>query len=269
LPATPGLAGRLLLLVAVAAAAAGAGCRHDMQNQNKLIPYRASVFFPNGASARQPPEHTVARGELRADEAYYTGIRGGKPVADLPFPVTREVLRRGQQRFDIFCAPCHGRLGDGRGMIVTRGYKQPPSFHGEMLRSAQVGYFFNVMSQGFGVMPSYAAQVSVPDRWAIAAYIRALQYSQNAPLAELPPETRAAIEGDLKAAPAAPSGPAAAPSGMAPAPVGSMPAPAGPAAQTPGGPAAAPPLGGPAAAPRPGGPAQPPPTGRPHTSEVP
>jgi Cytochrome C oxidase, cbb3-type, subunit III len=277
LPATPGRAARWLLLAAVAAAAAGAGCRHDMQDQNKLIPYRASVFFPNGASARLPPEHTVARGELRADEAYYTGVRGGKPVADLPFPVTREVLRRGQQRYDIFCAPCHGRLGDGRGMIVTRGYKQPPSFHGEMLRNAQVGYFFNVMSQGFGVMPSYAAQVSVPDRWAIAAYIRALQYSQNAPLAELPPEARAAIESDLKAAPAAPGGPAAAPSGTAPAPVGSMPAPAGPAAQTPGGPAAQTP-GGPVAAPGPGAPAaapppgaqpQAPPTGRPQTSEVP
>jgi mono/diheme cytochrome c family protein len=206
----------VLLLTAIAAA----GCRHDMQNQNKLIPYRASAFFPDGSSARQLPAHTVARGELRADEAYYTGIRGGKPVADLPFPVSRELLRRGQQRYDIFCAPCHGRVGDGRGMIVTRGYKQPPSFHGEALRSAQVGYFFNVISQGFGVMPSYAAQVSVADRWAIAAYIRALQYSQSAPLAELPPAARSAIEGDLKAAPASPA-PAAPPT--PPAPPGNRP----------------------------------------------
>jgi mono/diheme cytochrome c family protein len=209
----------LLLLTAVAAA----GCRHDMQNQNKLIPYRASAFFPDGSSARQPPAHTVARGELRADEAYYTGIRGGKPVADLPFPATRELLQRGQQRYDIFCAPCHGRVGDGRGMIVTRGYKQPPSFHGETLRNAQVGYFFNVMSQGFGVMPSYAAQVSVPDRWAIAAYIRALQYSQNAPLAELPPAARAAIDSDLKPAPGAPAGPAAPAPAAPPAPPGNRP----------------------------------------------
>lgn len=197
------LAGCLLLLLGVA------GCRHDMQNQNKMRPYRESTFYPDGASARPLPAHTVARGDLRADEAYESGIRGGKPVADLPFPVTREVLLRGQQRFDIFCSPCHGRTGDGLGMIVTRGYKQPPSLHSEPLRNAQVGFFFNVMTQGFGVMPSYAAQVSVPDRWAIAAYIRALQYSQRARLDDLSPAARQAIAGDLSpaAAPAAPAPP--------------------------------------------------------------
>jgi len=179
--------------------AALAGCRHDMQNQNKVRPYRESAFYPDGSSARPLPAHTVARGELRADEAYYTGIRGGKPVADLPFPVSREVLLRGEQRYDIFCSPCHGSVGDGLGMIVTRGYKQPPSFHSEQLRNAQVGWFFSVMTQGFGVMPSYAAQVPVADRWAIAAYIRALQYSQNARLSELPPAARQAIAGELPA----------------------------------------------------------------------
>ncbi len=189
--------------------AAAAGCRHDMQNQNKMRPYRESTFFADGASARPLPAHTVARGDLRADEAFYTGIRGGKPVADLPFPATREVLRRGQQRYDIFCSPCHGRLGDGRGMIVTRGYKQPPSFAEEQLRNAQVGFFFSVMTQGFGVMPSYAAQVSEADRWAIAAYIRVLQYSQGAPLTDLPPAAQKAIAGDLAAAPAAPPAPGA------------------------------------------------------------
>jgi mono/diheme cytochrome c family protein len=188
---------------------AAAGCRHDMQNQNKMRPYRESTFFADGASARPLPAHTVARGDLRADEAFYTGIRGGKPVADLPFPATREVLLRGQQRYDIFCSPCHGRLGDGRGMIVTRGYKQPPSFAEEQLRNAQVGFFFSVMTQGFGVMPSYAAQVSEADRWAIAAYIRVLQYSQGAPLGELPPAVQKAIAGDLAAAPAAPPAPGA------------------------------------------------------------
>jgi hypothetical protein len=122
----------------------------------------------------------------------------------MPMPVTREILRRGRERYDIFCAPCHDRLGTGRGMIVLRGYKQPSSYHVERLRSAPVGYFVNVMTEGFGVMPSYAAQVPVDDRWAIAAYIRALQYSQNARLAELPPDVRRRVEADLNAAPAAP-----------------------------------------------------------------
>jgi len=207
-----------VLLAALAAMIAFAGCRHDMQNQNKMRPYRQSTFYPDGASARPLPAHTVARGDLRADEAYYTGIRGGKPVADLPFPLSREVLLRGEQRYDIFCSPCHGRVGDGLGMIVTRGYKQPPSLHSEQLRNAQVGWFFSVMTQGFGVMPSYAAQVSESDRWAIAAYIRVLQYSQSARLSELPPEAQQAIAGDLSEA-AAPAGAAAPPPpGTAPAP---------------------------------------------------
>jgi cytochrome c553 len=192
------------LLVVLAALA---GCRHDMQNQNKMRPYRLSTFYPDGASARPLPAHTVARGDLRADESYYTGVRGGKPIADVPFPVTREVLLRGQQRYDIFCSPCHGQVGDGLGMIVTRGYKQPPSFHSEQLRNAQVGWFFSVMTQGFGVMPSYAAQVSEADRWAIAAYIRALQYSQSARLSELPLAAQQAIAGDLAAPPPPPSRP--------------------------------------------------------------
>jgi hypothetical protein len=224
----------LLLLAALA------GCRHDMQNQNKMRPYRESTFYPDGASARPLPAHTVARGELRADEAYYSGIRGGKPVVDIPFPVTRDVLLRGKQRYDVFCSPCHGRMGDGLGMIVTRGYKQPPSFHSEQLRNAQVGWFFSVMTQGFGVMPSYAAQVPVPDRWAIAAYIRALQYSQNARLSELPPATQQAIAGDLASSP---------PPAKPPAP-----AAAGPGAGT---------------APPPPSPPSPPSPSAPHTSEVP
>jgi mono/diheme cytochrome c family protein len=196
-------------LAAASLLAVLAGCRNDMQNQNKLVPYRESGFFPDGSSARLPPAHTVARGELRAEAAYYTGISHGRPIAELPFPLTREVLRRGRERFDIFCAPCHGRLGDGHGMIVTRGYKQPPSLHTDALRSAQVGHFFDVTTQGFGVMPSYAAQVSVADRWAIAAYIRALQYSQGARLADLPPAAQSAIRGDLEQPPA--GGPQAAP----------------------------------------------------------
>jgi Cytochrome C oxidase, cbb3-type, subunit III len=217
-PPAPAL---LLLLLALTLPAALGACRHDMQNQNKMLPYRESTFYPDGASARPLPAHTVARGDLRVDEAYYTGVRDRHPVAEIPFPVTREVLLRGQQRFDIFCSPCHGRVGDGRGMIVTRGYKQPPSFHDEVLRNAQVGWFFNVMSQGFGVMPSYAAQISVADRWAIAAYVRALQLSQGARLMDLPPAARLAIAGELAAPP--PPGAAPAP-GPAPAPPASPPA---------------------------------------------
>jgi mono/diheme cytochrome c family protein len=194
------------LLVVACLALALAGCRHDMQNQNKMVTYRESTFFANGSSARMLPAHTVARGDLEADEAYYTGVRDRQPVAELPFPVTHELLRRGEQRYDIYCAPCHGKTGSGQGMIVTRGYKPPPPLYSDTLRNAQVGYFFNVMSQGYGIMPSYAAQVSVADRWAIAAYIRALQLSQNARLADLPPAAQKAIAGDLAQPAATPPG---------------------------------------------------------------
>jgi mono/diheme cytochrome c family protein len=218
----------LVLVLGLLLLPALGGCRHDMQNQNKVRPYRESAFFPDGASARPLPAHTVPRGDLRADEAYYSGVRGRHPVAEVPFPVTRELLRRGQERYDIFCSPCHGRAGDGRGMIVTRGYKQPPSFHDEVLRTAQVGWFFNVMTQGFGVMPSYAAQIPVADRWAIAAYIRALQYSQSARLADLPPAARQAIAGELEQ----PSPPPSTPQGAGPGPAnlesGAPPAPQAP-----------------------------------------
>jgi mono/diheme cytochrome c family protein len=181
-----------------------AGCRNDMRDQNKMNTYRESTFYPDGSSARLPPAHTVARGELRSDPAVYTGIRDRRPVAEVPFPVTREVLLRGEQRYDIFCSPCHGRTGDGHGMIVTRGYKEPPSLNSDSQRAAQVGHFFDVISQGFGVMPSYAAQIEVPDRWAIAAYIRALQLSQGARLSDLPAPAQQAIAGDLAKAPEAP-----------------------------------------------------------------
>jgi hypothetical protein len=254
----------LLLLLA----AALAGCRHDMQNQNKMRPYRESTFYPDGASARPLPAHTVARGDLRADESYYSGIRGGKPVADMPFPVTRDVLLRGEQRYDIFCSPCHGRVGDGLGMIVTRGYKQPPSFHSEQLRNAQVGWFFSVMTQGFGVMPSYAAQVPVADRWAIAAYIRALQYSQSAHLSELPPAAQQAIAGDLAASAAPSAAPSPAPSPVSPAIPAppSTTAPPRPSSPPPAKPPA-PPAAGPAAGSAPPPPSPPSPSA-PHTSEV-
>lgn len=197
---------RLCLAGLAASLLTSAGCRQNMHNQNKVKGLRASTFFENGQAARPLPAHTVARGDLREGPAY-TGLGANRqPVAQMPFPLTREVLLRGQERFNIFCSPCHDRMGGGNGMIVQRGYKQPTSFHDPRLRSAPVGYFVNVMTEGFGVMPTYAPQVPVADRWAIAAYIRALQYSQNARLADLSPEQRQRVETDLAQAPQAPHG---------------------------------------------------------------
>ncbi len=193
---SPVLLGLALAMVPLAA------CRNNMHNQNKVRPLRESTFYPDGASARPLPAHTVPTGPVE-DEAFYSGVHDRQPVAAVPFPVTRDVLLRGEQRFNIFCSPCHGRLGDGNGMIVTRGYKQPTSFHDDRLRNAQVGYFFNVMTQGFGIMPSYASQIPAADRWSIAAYIRVLQLSQNARLADLPPAAQKAVENDLAQPPAA------------------------------------------------------------------
>ena len=191
---------RPALLLAAALLLASAGCRQNMHNQHKVKTLAASDFFPDGQGARPIPAHTVARGDLREGWAYSGLDAANKPVAQLPFPLTREVLIRGEQRFNIYCSPCHDRQGTGHGMIVQRGYKQPTSYHVERLRNAPVGYFYNVITEGFGVMPSYAPQVPVADRWAIAAYVRVLQYRQTAKLADLsalPPERREAIQAEL------------------------------------------------------------------------
>jgi mono/diheme cytochrome c family protein len=161
-----------------------------MHNQPKYIPLRASDFFSDGSSARPLVDDTVARGTLQDDRAFYTGKDGAALVDTLPFPLTKEVLDRGEQRFNIYCAPCHDRSGRGQGMIVRRGYRQPPSYHIDRLRQAPIGHFFDVMTNGFGAMPDYRAQVQPRDRWAIAAYIRALQVSQNAREADVPPQDR-------------------------------------------------------------------------------
>jgi mono/diheme cytochrome c family protein len=186
----------LVAMLAVAGFALGAfGCRQDMHDQPKLKPYRSSEFFANGSGLREIPAHTVARGTLRPDTLFYTGkLPDGTITTDLPMPMTRALLLRGQERFNIFCSPCHGALGDGRGMVVQRGYKQPTSYHDERLRQAPVGYFFDVMTNGFGVMPSYSPQIPVADRWAIAAYIRALQLSQRVDAATLSPADRARLD---------------------------------------------------------------------------
>ena len=164
-----------------------AGCRTDMHLDPKFKPLDKSDFFEDGRSSRALVPGTVARGELRDDTYLYTGMVGKDPGNEMPFPVTREVLERGRQRFNIYCSPCHSELGDGNGMIVQRGYRRPPSFHDPRLRAAPLGHFFDVMSNGFGAMPDYAAQIPVRDRWMIAAYIRVLQRSQNATAADVPP----------------------------------------------------------------------------------
>ena len=180
----------------LALAAASVGCRQDMHDQPKYIPLRPSTFFADGRSARPLVEGTVARGHLNEDAAFYTG-KGpdGKPIGAFPFPVTREIVTRGQERFNIYCAPCHGRLGNGDGMIVRRGFRQPPSYHIERLRSAPNGYFYDVISKGFGAMSDYAAQIEPADRWAIVAYVRALQLSQNAAVADVPPAALGQLTG--------------------------------------------------------------------------
>ena len=182
-------------LVLAAGLLLAAGCRQDMHNQPKLKPYRGSGFFADGSGLREIPAHTVARGELREDKLFHTGaLADGTIATELPMPMTRALLLRGRERFDIFCSPCHGRLGDGRGMVVQRGYKQPTSFHDERLREAPLGYFFDVMTNGFGVMPAYAPQVPAADRWAIAGYLRVLQLSQNVDAAALSPGDRQRLD---------------------------------------------------------------------------
>ena len=170
-------------------------CRQDMHNQTKMKPYRSSRFFADGQGSRLPVADTVARGQLRENQLFYTGqTADGEMVAEIPMPVTRQVLERGQQRFNIYCAPCHGRTGEGQGMVVRRGYKRPASLHDPRLVASPAGYFYDVMTNGFSVMPSYASQITPEDRWAIVAYLRALQLSQGARLADLPAEDRQAIE---------------------------------------------------------------------------
>jgi hypothetical protein len=161
------------------------GCRLDMHLQPKYKPEEPSSFFDDGRSERQPVPGTVARGHLEADELLYHGKVDGRVADEFPFPITREDLQRGRDRFEIFCAPCHDYTGSGRGMIVQRGFQQPPSYHIDRLRQVPVGHFFDVITNGYGAMRGYASQVPVKDRWRIAAYIRALQLSQSAKLADL------------------------------------------------------------------------------------
>ena len=163
----------------------------DMYDEPRFEPLEASTFFDDGTSARPLVAGTVARGDLREDEAFYSGKVGGKYVTELPLDLNRALLVRGQERFNIYCSPCHGQVGDGNGMIVQRGFRRPPSFVStDRLLNAPVGHFYDVISNGFGAMPSYASRVAPHDRWAIVAYIRALQRSQNGSVDDVPPELR-------------------------------------------------------------------------------
>ncbi|HLG58369.1 MAG TPA: cytochrome c [Vicinamibacterales bacterium] len=183
-------------LAVVAMCVVLAACRQDMHDAPSYDPLQQSAFFPDGAASRMLVANTVARGQLREDEHLYTGKVNGQVAAEFPMPVTAEVMARGQERFNVYCSPCHGRTGMGNGMIVQRGFRAPPSYHEERLRNVPVGYFFDVMTSGFGAMQDYSAQVPVTDRWAIAAYIRALQLSQRASVSDVPADRR----GDLDAA---------------------------------------------------------------------
>src|SRR5712691_102649 len=163
------------------------GCRIDMHVQPRVNPLARSDFFADQRSARPPMEGTVARGHLRDDTYFYTGTIGSNPGDYMPFPVTKEVVERGRERYNIFCAPCHSRVGDGNGFVPSRGFtRKPPSFHIQRLQKAPLGYLYDVMTNGFGIMPDYASQVSPQDRWKIVAYIRALQLSQTATRADVP-----------------------------------------------------------------------------------
>lgn len=174
------------LLVVCAALGFAPGCRQDMQDQPRYKTLSECNFFPDRRSERPLVAGTVARGRLFEDELLNTGKIDGKLADVLPFPVTKEVLERGHDRFNIFCSPCHDRTGNGNGMIVQRGMKRPPSYHIQRLREAPVGYFFDVMTNGFGAMYDQSDRIPVDDRWKIAAYIRALQLSENATLADVP-----------------------------------------------------------------------------------
>lgn len=183
-----------LYLLPVLLLASGCELRQAMYDQPAYRPLQASTFFTNGMSARLPVEGTIAIGHLEDDQHYFTGMADGAMATTFPFEITTEVLNRGQERYNIFCAPCHDQTGAGNGIIVQRGFKQPTSFHDQRLVDSPPGYYYSVIKNGFGVMMDYSAQVPVHDRWAIIAYVKALQYGQRATLDDVPDTLRAGLE---------------------------------------------------------------------------
>ena len=185
---------RRLIFAAIACFGTLCACRQDMHNQPRYKPFAGTNFFGDGRSERPLIEDTVARGQLQLDEVRYTGKLNGKDADVFPFPITKNDLLRGQERFNIYCSPCHSRIGDGNGMVVRRGFKQAANYHDQRLLEAPAGHFFDVMTNGFKMMPSYASRVDPDDRWRIVAYIRVLQFSENATLEDVPPEARSQLE---------------------------------------------------------------------------
>jgi hypothetical protein len=175
-----------IAIAGLGAVALLAGCRQDMHNQPKFYPQRGTTFYADGRSVRPQVADTVARGQLHEDSYFYSGLNNGAEGNTMPFPVTMDVLKRGQERYNIYCTPCHSRVGNGYGMIVQRGYSKAGNYHTARLQAAPLGHFFNVITNGYGSMPDYAAQLTPADRWAVVAYIKALQLSQNATQANVP-----------------------------------------------------------------------------------
>jgi mono/diheme cytochrome c family protein len=168
------------------------GIRLDMHDQPKFKPLRENDFYADRRASRPLVEGTVARGQLGNDELFYTGKINGQEADQFPYPVTQPMLERGRERFNIYCAPCHSRTGDGNGMIVQRGFKKPPDYTEDKLMKAPVGHFVNVMTNGFGSMSEYKSQISISDRWAVAAYIRALQLARKSTASDVPAGTQIA-----------------------------------------------------------------------------
>lgn len=183
------------LLIFLGLAVAATGCRQGMYNQPRGKPFAENDFFDDHAMMRPLPPGVVEAGRP-VSEAFETGSKGDVLVSEYPLPLTKELLRRGKERYDIYCIVCHGASGAGDGMIVQRGFPPPPSFHSDRLREAPIGHFVDVITHGYGVMYPYASRVEPADRWAIAAYIRALQDSQNATLEDVPDGERAKLEGE-------------------------------------------------------------------------
>jgi len=181
---------KLSILAVCLAASIFSGCRQDMQDQPRYEPYGKSDFFADHREMRPLVPNTVARGRLYENTHLYQGKIDGKDAETFPMAITKEVLERGRERFGIYCINCHGMLGDGNGMIVTRGLKRPPSYHIDRLRQAPPGYIFGVITNGFGVMYDLSDRIRAEDRWALVAYVRALQQSQNATLDDVPPAER-------------------------------------------------------------------------------
>jgi mono/diheme cytochrome c family protein len=206
------LKSKIHICVGVASLLALAGCRNDMHDQPKYKPLAGTDFFADHRASRPAVDGTVARGYLRIDDAHYTGKIGGEDIDLFPIQITKADIERGQSRFNVYCSPCHGRTGDGNGMVVLRGYRQAATYYSDKLMKAPVGHYFDVISNGFGAMPSYASRLDPDDRWRVIAYIRALQLSESAKVTDVPADKRQ----DLPVEPP--------PRGIAPASTASQPA---------------------------------------------